>query len=248
MLLIYSLILVLTISLALLTFLYISLRKKGQLNDQRQQHLITSLKMETIRNRMSTHFFFNALSGISGDRIDPETIKTQIKTLLTLLRSSVDNVEKMAVPLFEELSMVKGYIDLVSLKIPKPFQVTYDLEQGTNVQYLIPAMILQIPVENAIKHGLMPLSGAKILELKISRYECGLKLIIEDNGIGYQSSGNRTTGHGTGLKILYKTIYELNSQNAEKIEFTIQDKGLGNKSDKGTIVEIRIPDNYLYEI
>ena len=248
MLLIYCLILFLTIFLAIVTSLYFSLRKKSLLNAQRQQHLITSLKMETIRTRMSPHFLFNALSSISGGIIDPGTIKSQIKTLLILLRSSVDNVEQIAVPVSEELSLVKGYVDLISHSIPKPFQVNYEIQQGVNMDHLIPAMILQIPVENAIKHGLLPLPDEKILNVKIGKYESGLKLVVEDNGIGYLSSGKRAIGAGTGLKVLYQMIDLLNSLNKEKIEFTIDDKGLENNSAKGTIVEIRVPDNYSFKL
>ena len=116
------------------------------------------------------------------------------------------------------------------------------------MDHLIPAMILQIPVENAIKHGLLPLPDEKILNVKIGKYESGLKLVVEDNGIGYLSSGKRAIGAGTGLKVLYQMIDLLNSLNKEKIEFTIDDKGLENNSAKGTIVEIRVPDNYSFKL
>ena len=197
---------------------------------------------------MSYHFFFNALSGLSGESTATETLKSKIKTMLMLLRRSVDNTEQLAIPLSEELEVVKGYIDLMSLRIPKPFVVNYDIEQEIPMNQMIPAMILQIPVENAIKHGLLPLTGDKILNVKINRYDGGVQLLVEDNGIGYQSSPNRSIGTGTGLKILYQTIYMLNSQNQYKIEFSIADKISDDQETVGASVKIRIPDNYSYEM
>ena len=248
MLLIYSVILFLVVALILTIVLFIKAKGEYLKNDERQRKAIASLKMETIRNRMSPHFFFNALSALSGGNRDTATIRSEIKTLLMLLRKSVDNTDQLAIPLAEELEVVKGYIDLMSLRIPSPFEITYDIRQEINMNHVIPAMILQIPVENAIKHGLLPLEGEKKLSIKIIRYGGGLQIEVEDNGIGYQSSPNRSIGAGTGLKILYQTIFMLNSQNRDKIEFTIKDKASTSTYGIGTIVQIRIPDNYSYEL
>lgn len=248
MLLIYSVILFLVVALILTIVLFIKAKGEYLKNDERQRKAIASLKMETIRNRMSPHFFFNALSALSGGNRDTATIRSEIKTLLMLLRKSVDNTDQLAIPLAEELEVVKGYIDLMSLRIPSPFEITYDIRQEINMNHIIPAMILQIPVENAIKHGLLPLEGEKKLSIKIIRYGGGLQIEVEDNGIGYQSSPNRSIGTGTGLKILYQTIYILNSQNQYKIEFSIADKISDDQENVGTSVKIRIPENYSYEM
>ena len=204
--------------------------------------------MQTIRNRMSPHFFFNALSGLSCETGHPEIIKKDLQTLAMLLRRSIENIEQTAIPLIEELEIVKGYIGLQKWRIPEPFTVGYDIQEGTNMNHLIPAMIIQIPVENAIKHGLMPLAGEKYLGIKIGNCEGGLKIIVEDNGIGYSTSGNRSTGAGTGLKILFQTIYLLNSGNSSKIEFSINNIKSDNEPGGGTIVEIEVPTNFSYDI
>lgn len=196
---------------------------------------------------MSPHFFFNALSGISCETGHPEIIKKDLQTLAMLLRRSIENIEQTAIPIIEELEIVKGYIGLQRWRVPEPFTVVYDIQEGTNMNHLIPAMIIQIPVENAINHGLMPLTGEKYLGIKIGNYEGGIKIIVEDNGIGYRTSGNRSTGAGTGLKILFQTIYLLNLGNSSKIEFSINKKS-DNEPEGGTIVEIIVPANYSYDI
>ena len=248
MLLIYSVILFLILSLAGITALYLNSLKKSRSTYEKQQLTIASLKMQTIRNRLSPHFMFNALSTLSGPAHDPQTISKNIKTLLMLLRQSVDNIEQTAIPLSEELEVVKGYIGLQSLRLPEPIKITFDIAQNADVNQLIPAMIIQIPVENAIKHGLMPIIGEKILSIRVQNYDGGIEISVEDNGIGYSSSPNRSMGSGTGLKILYQAIGLLNSKNSEKITFTINNLANTGEFRMGTVVEIRVPSEYSYDI
>jgi len=248
MLLIYSVIIFLILSLAGITALFLTNLKKSRATYEKQQHTIATLKMQTIRNRLSPHFMFNALSTLSGPAHDPQTISQNIKTLLMLLRQSVDNIEQTAIPLSEELEVVKGYIGLQSLRLPEPIKITFDIGQNADVNQLIPAMIIQIPVENAIKHGLMPIIGEKILSIRVQNYDGGIEISVEDNGIGYSSSPNRSMGSGTGLKILYQAIGHLNSKNVDKITVKISDLKETIQSQQGTIVRIRVPEGYSYDI
>lgn len=239
---------VLTVALTLLSLFCFFRWKRNSAVFHEQRLTISKLKMEAIRIRMSPHFLFNALSALSGLTNEPETLREKINVLLSMLRKSVDNMEKMVVPLYEELELVKNYVDLQCLKVPEPFIVSYEVEPGLNMNHPIPAMILQIPVENAIKHGLMPLAGDKLLRIKIYHYSKGIHISVEDNGVGYRTSAHRSMSSGTGLKILYQIIASLNSQNDSKIEFSILEKEPKNAVSGGTIVEIKIPEKYSYDI
>ena len=167
---------------------------------------------------------------------------------MMLLRASIDHTEQIAIPVSDEIELVKGYIELQKWRIPEPFKIIWEIDEGTALDQPIPAMMIQIPVENSIKHALLPLAGDKLLIIKIKKYEEGLKIIIEDNGPGYKQSANRAAGTGTGLKILYQTIYLLNNLNTEKIEFSISDKINRASPAMGTIVEIKLPKNYSFDI
>ena len=68
------------------------------------------------------------------------------------------------------------------------------------------------------------------------------------NGIGMSASSDRTAGTGTGLKVLYQTIYLLNSLNSSKIELSVKDKNNTQNTETGTIVEIIIPTKYSFDI
>jgi len=245
----YSIIIALSSALGLISFLFLTSRNKNAAAFKEQRKTISKLKIENIRVRITTHFFFNALSTISGlTTTQPGIIEKRIKTLLILLRRSVDNTEQLIIPLYEELELVKGYIELQSLVVPDPFIIAYEIEPGLNLNSPIPAMIIQIPVENAIKHGLLPLTGEKLLRIKITHSSGRLNIIIEDNGIGYLTSSKRTRGAGTGLKILYQTVDILNEQNKQKIDFLIREKESDSAETGGTIVEIKIPINYSFTL
>ena len=233
--------------LAGLTLLYLHDRKRRIVECDKLLNNNASLKMQNIRNRLSPHFLINMLSGLSVDVDRPEVIKRNINTIAMLLRRSIENTEQTAIPLKEELEVVTGFIELQQLRIPQPFSFEYYISEGVNLEHLIPAMIIQIPVENAIKHGLLPMTGDKILRINISPYEGGLQILIEDNGIGMSASSNRTSGTGIGLKVMIDTINLLNSKNAFKIAFSINSHKCNPESKVGTLVEIKVPTNYSFD-
>jgi LytS/YehU family sensor histidine kinase len=106
-------------------------------------------------------------------------------------------------------------------------------------------MIIQIPVENAMKHALRPKTGHKELLVSISEREDAIVIKIQDNGAGYQPNTLNTKGTGTGLKVIYQTIEILNTRNKEKIKFSIHSNGA---SESGTEVQIHIPLNYNFSL
>jgi tetratricopeptide (TPR) repeat protein len=241
-----SLILMVTIGLAIAIVLYI--RKRRDMQYQKQLTNIAMLKMTNIRNRMSPHFFFNALSGIAGSVTEPE-LKSKFSNLSILLRKTVENIEQTVISLEEEMSTVKAFVELQHEHIPKPFEANFDIDTKVEIKHLLPAMIIQIPVENAIKHGLMlQTSESRKLNVNITAVDKGLHIEIKDNGIGLEASAGRTTGTGTGLKVLLQTIYLLNSKNHEKITFDIVDLYKQEPRENGTKVVIFIPGNYSYNL
>jgi len=173
-------------------------------------------------------------------------LKEKLQSLSLLLRKTIENIDKTAVTLDEELDAVKAYIDLYRDKIPGSFRVEYIIEGENYHKRLIPSMILQIPVENAIKHGLMPLDGEKVLKINISDSEDFQRLVVEDNGIGLHASAGRSEGTGSGLKVLLQTIHLLNARNIQKIKFSMNEKTGSNVS--GTLVNIDIPYDYNFAI
>ncbi len=237
---------VLLILITGITALY--LRKRRDIQYQKQMAQMTALKMQNARNTMSPHFFFNVLASLSGLSAQPERLKKKFQSLSLLLRKVIENIDQTAVPLESELEAVKAYIDLYRERIPGSFSEEYLIDADVNMQVLVPAMILQIPVENAIKHGLMPLDGDKKLMIGITRFDHHQKISITDNGIGLQASAGCSAGTGKGLKVLLQTIHLLNAKNQEKISFSIVEREPDHSRSSGTQVNIEIPLEFDYEV
>ncbi len=84
-------------------------------------------------------------------------MREKLNKISFLLRKSLENIETTAIPLSEELEVGKAYIELQRERIPGQLDVNCAIENETDLQQSVPAMMIQIPVENAIKHGLLPL-------------------------------------------------------------------------------------------
>jgi LytS/YehU family sensor histidine kinase len=200
--------------------------------------------MQNARNRMSPHFFFNLLSSISA-HIDQPAIKEKLKKVSLLLRKSLENIEQTAIPLEEEIDAVKTFIELQLEKLPEPFSWELIISNEVNMQTLLPAMMIQIPVENSIKHGLMPMQERKgKLIIRVENQDHEMKICIDDNGVGLSASAGNIAGTGTGLKVLLQTIHLLNSKNKNKILLTMNEK----KEHPGTRVDISVPFDYSFSI
>ena len=176
-----------------------------------------------------------------------EEVKNNLMGLVKYLRRSLELTEKLSVPLQDELDFVRSYIDLENGRVGEDFIPIITVEDGLDAtRIMIPSMIVQIPVENAIKHGLAGKDGAKGLTISVSRQENGIRITITDNGRGYLPQlSSATRGTGTGLKVLYQTIQLLNTKNkSDKIRFDITNR---NDGQTGTQASVYIPFRFSYD-
>ena len=156
--------------------------------------------------------------------------------------------EKLSVSLQDELDFVRSYINLERGRVGEDFTATVTVEEGLDAsRVMIPSMIIQIPVENAIKHGLVGKDGEKELTVHVSHEKNGICITICDNGRGYLPHvTSATRGTGTGLKVLYQTIQLLNTKNkSDKIRFEITNR---NSGQTGTLVSVYIPFRFSYDL
>ena len=157
-------------------------------------------------------------------------------------------VLKLSVSLQDELDFVRTYIELERGRVGEDFVATITVEDGLDAtRIMIPSMIVQIPVENAIKHGLAGKDGKKELMVYVSRETNGIRITVTDNGRGYLPQVvSATRGTGTGLKVLYQTIQLLNTKNkSDKIRFNITNRSDGQT---GTEVSVYIPFRFSYDL
>ncbi|NDV64164.1 histidine kinase [Bacteroides sp. 224] len=226
-------------------------RKLRELKHQKQVGIITGLRMEIIRNRLSPHFVFNALNTVMPSLEHYKELKEPFQLLIRLLRNNLRASEQTAVPLEEEISLVKDYLHLHTMRNDSKIVVDWQIDENTPLQALIPSMAIQIPIENAVKYAFSGSSLSPSIRVGICLQEQRmLHIIIEDNGQGYQPHKykNDVRGTGSGLKMLYRTIEILNAKNEEKIMFNIENRSSLNPKEEGTRVTLIIPLHYTFEL
>ena len=250
----------LTISLLVLTLIvvlsiYSYIRRRNERKRREQLSLITKLRMENVRNRFSPHFVFNVLNAVIGSLSREESKALPLRLLIQVLRSNLLISDKIAIPLHEEVELVKSYAGLRQSINPETPNVEWNISPDINLELLLPAMIIQIPVENALKHAFPPtfnLDETPLVSIQIVPEDNDYtRIVIEDNGIGYvpgvKPSGKlHPNDTGTGIHILFRTVELLNLKNIHKMTFEITDRSVNQKDEHGTRVTILIPSIYNY--
>src|SRR5262249_20803260 len=127
------------------------------------QSQLATAQLEALKIQLHPHFLFNTLHAISALVVkNPEGADKMIARLSDLLRMSLESAGAQEVLLEQELDFLRGYLDIQRTRFEDRLKVTMDIEPGA-LQALVPNMILQPLVENAIKHGIAPkASGGRI--------------------------------------------------------------------------------------
>lgn len=234
-----------SITLLIIVFIYMYNKKKRDLLLARNRRTVSTLRLENIRNRLSPHFIFNVLNREMVERKVEE--EQGLSSLVKLMRRNLELAEQLCVTLEEELDFVKTYIDLERRSLGKTFHPVIEIgEEVYPEQVCLPSMLIQIPVENAVKHALRGKDGERNLWVIINRQVNGIGIKIRDNGGGYRpNSQNR--GTGTGMKVIMQTIQILNMRNKEAIDVSVHNILLSN-GETGCEVTFLLPDRYDYKI
>lgn len=211
---------------------------------------MTGLQLRALRAQMNPHFMFNALNAISSfintGRTDDAGIF--LARFAKLMRQSLDYSYLETISLDAEIDFLKKYLDL-NQKLRFDGNLKYTIELPDDLEdALIPAMILQPFVENAIEHGLRPTKGGEIrLSFTLSTDETRILAIIEDNGVGYlQGKLNAATepGYGThrsrGMEITEERLQLLHLEQKRHGNW-VKITDLSTEGRRGTRVEVAIP-------
>ena len=233
------------VSILTAVFLYLYSKKKRALLLARNHRTVSTLRLENIRNRLSPHFIFNVLNWEMAERNVEE--KQELSSLVKLMRRNLELAEQLCVTLAEELDFVKTYINLERRSLGPDFHSELKIEKNVQPEQIrIPSMMIQIPVENAVKHALREKEGERNLWVSVCRRGNGICIKITDNGGGYRPD-SRNWGTGTGMKVIMQTIQILNNKNKEAIDVSVHNVSL-QSGEMGCEVTFWLPDNYDYRI
>lgn len=231
--------------LILVIFIYLYHKKQRHLLQMKSHGMITSLRMENIRNRVSPHFIFNILNREMDNYTEAQS--ADMHRLVKLMRRNLELTEHLCVTLAEELDFVQTYIDLERKSLGDQFVFSIHIDDSIDtMKIVLPSMMIQIPVENAIKHALKNKTGERKLWIDITREEDEICIRVKDNGGGYRvNSVNR--GTGTGMKVIFQTVYLLNANNKKNIGVSVNNVEIGAE-DTGCEFVVTLPDGYEYNI
>lgn len=189
--------------------------------EAKNQMSLLQLRLTNLRNRISPHFIFNILSDkiVHSDNAQAD----QLTRLSVLLRAGIDLAGKAEVSLTEELQFLHDYVETERYKLRDDFLFHTNIAPNVHTDTLrLPSMLVQILVENAIRHGLRGLERQQILTLNISQTQNNtIRISVEDNGRGYDARTQSNPHRKTGLTIVTQTILIYNAQHKHKMHFDI---------------------------
>jgi len=237
--------------LSITTIAYLINRQQKHKNIIERQNS-NLLKQKMLLSQMNPHFIFNAINSIQNYILQKKELDaySYLAKFSKLIRMVLGNSTKNYIALHEEIDLLKTYIEIEQLRFENTFDFILEVDSQINEQeYIIPPMLIQPYVENAIWHGIMNLEktqkGKLILSFKSDKN--GLVITVEDNGVGRkQTQDYETKMHqplGMNLTEQRLTALQEVSKN-EHINIVITDLYDTDKKACGTKVTIYLSNNY----
>lgn len=173
-------------------------RQRSELARLRAESQRSMLELDTLRARLNPHFVFNALNNVRAlINEDPARAREAVTRLSNILRHALEHSQRESVALGEELAVVDDYLAVESLHYEDRLHVHRDIVAGA-LDAQLPPMLLQLLVENAIRHGIAIVPGGGDLALSAWRLDERLMIEVSNPGRLDASAG----GHGVGLAYL----------------------------------------------
>ena len=189
---------------------------------------------------MNPHFIFNALNSIQGFFVDRDFNRGNeyLGAFAMLMRQVLDQSTKSEVSLEEELDSLHLYLQLEQARMGPQLSYQFEFEPDLpSAEIMIPPMLLQPFVENAIWHGIAPKEGPGQVWVRIHQSPTGDALLveIEDDGVGLGASLGRKSNHQPrGLSITRERLGKGGKVELESL------KG-PDQAPRGTLIRLRIP-------
>jgi two-component system sensor histidine kinase AlgZ len=175
-----------TLILSLLLIGYFDLRNRAL------SPALTEARLQALQARIRPHFFFNSLNAVlSLMRTEPRRAETALEDLSELFRALMADNRNL-IPLEQEIELCKQYLSIESLRLGERLVVTWKVDDlSENV--MVPPLILQPLLENAVYHGIEPSADPGTISIQIRKKSEGLEIVLSNPFIeqGRQQSGNK---------------------------------------------------------
>lgn len=203
-----------------------------------------AMEIKILRGQLNSHFIFNVLNSIKAFIIgkDVEEATDYLGKFSKFMRGILEGSSQETKTLREELKTVVLYADIENMRLSNAITITSDFDNRVNLDtVLIPTMVLQPFVENAIWHGLNKSEQPdKNLWISVVKQQDGVLVTIEDNGLGYsntQAAESKVFAKSYGLGIVREQLKGFNAGNSQQLHFEISDRQGGGTRVAFTITE-----------
>ena len=202
---------------------------------------LANARLQALRAQLQPHFLFNSLNAVATLlRRDVRLAEATLMSLSELLRLALTQSEKQEVSLREELAFVQRYLEIQQTRFGEKLRVEQDIDPAA-LDCLVPTLVLQPLIENAIRHGIEPSESAGLVRLSATKTDGKLVLAVEDDGVGLSplpldtrhSTPLTPRGTGIGLTNLRARLVALYGTE-QKLELVTRPEG-------GVRVLIEIP-------
>ncbi len=218
-----------------------TLKQKNKLLHSDNNRL--KLEHKLLQTQLNPHFVFNSIANLQGLIATGDTSQSvrYLSSFSQLLRDVLEQNRKDFISLDEEIESLENYLHLQQMRYPNLFDYRISIDEHTDLEeVVIPPMLLQPFVENAIEHGFRNLTYKGELDVRFESREHTLSITIDDNGggmTGQKPQGQKKKSLAQDiLRERLQLFYRLNNQNAN---FEVTEKKVFGQ--KGILVQINIP-------
>lgn len=223
------------------TTLYFGIQRRVDKDKLKAREKLISLEQQALMAMMNPHFVFNIMNSIQYfiNTREPDLANEVLTGFARLIRTNLEICSKSYITLEEELSYLRQYLTLEKIRFGDKMKYAFNIHNSLDVDdILIPSMLLQPFVENAVWHGIMPSEDGGEIIVDISGDSNQLMIKIVDTGIGIKNSKRSTDeAHiSRGMKLINDRVTLINKINRFPICIDILQTG-----EKGTTVKVLIP-------
>ena len=202
---------------------------------EEHNRLLMQSRVEALTSQMNPHFLFNTLNTISAlTRTEPDRAREVLLKLSNILRGRLKSQVNL-IPLRQELDFLNDYLDIEVVRFGKKKLRIYKNIEPETLPLVVPNMLLQPLVENALRHGIAPKIEGGILQIDAYQKQGRLHLRVKDNGVGIPPERQKIIfNSGIGISNVLerlKVIY------GEEFRFDVK-----SEPSRGTEIFIEIPE------
>ncbi|HNF72356.1 MAG TPA: histidine kinase, partial [Chitinophagaceae bacterium] len=226
-------------------------RKQKELERQKTETAraqLAALEQQAFVSLMNPHFMFNSLNSIQHyiNHQDRKNANRYLSDFASLIRKNFEAAQQAFIPLEQEIENLKVYLGLEQMRFNDKFRFEITCTDDTEPEeWMMPTMILQPLVENAILHGIMPSAIPGLIQLNFHADDKGLHIRITDNGIGIENSRKLKQGskhRSRGMELIHKRLHALSFFGHHKLEL-IYKIPFTDPENPGSETQLFIPES-----